>query len=189
MTFLEISSNLNITNAPKESKVMVLQMTGCTISLEDDFPMSEFEETSFYLLNTNDGFGRIDIEVRFENSPEITYKDYLIRTVAIRNERSVMFKKTKGVEKRNKCRSKVTKEGESAIGISCYFSSNEHREDFLNSEKILIEFCVAFRKRFGYFLGVYDVCCSFKKVNNEWVLEKANTYRNHKFSSIKSLVH
>lgn len=187
MKFLDINLPVNL---KKELSDSILQISGCSISLESDFPMFELENQRYYLLNSNNNENRIDIEFRFENSPKFTYKKYLIRTIAIRNENGILIKINKGIEQSDfKYYSKVTKEGKTAIGMSYYFNSDEEKNSFLNSKKISIEYCVAFRNLFGYLFGVYDVCCVLSKNDNEWLLEKSNTYRTHKLSCIKSLVH
>lgn len=158
-------------------------LTRCTIFKSEDEPYSEVNEGSFCTLNSNNGFGDMNIEMEFANAEKYFYKDYYINCVAIRINGEIIYKPI-GM-KAQKQYSKITKNGNFAIGLRYFFTSEEEINKILNNDQFIVEFAMAIDDP----KNTYQVMCSFVKTKKGWKIKHGNTYQMDKGKHINNFIH
>lgn len=159
-------------------------LSGCCFKTKKNFIYSEIDELSYFPLNKNNGFSKVDMEFRFCGLDEFFYENYFINCVTIRTNKGVFYKQMP-VKKVLSTISKVTKDGEFAIGISYFFETEHELKEILDSDEIIVEFAVAIKEE----TNVYSVVCALVNDNNKWIVEFANTYRLNKTDNINNYSH
>ena len=86
------------------TKTKSLVMSGCRASISDEVLYSELEELNFCTLNDNSGFGRLDIELIFENTFTNPYFRFWGQCLSIRTDNGLTLKvnQTQGDEYHSK---------------------------------------------------------------------------------------
>ena len=160
-----------------------LLIRACKINLFLDKQIySELDEQTFDAINSNNGFGMIDVEFVFES--KITTESYPVfftKCFVMRTDTDFLIKPMK--MKNNPAYSKVDQAGHSVVGIRYYFRDEEERERMLKSNRILVEGFIALEKT----KNVYGVMCQMKRDNEKWELSAAYTYRPKYAKNIKWL--
>ncbi|MBE5968451.1 MAG: hypothetical protein E7255_16105 [Lachnospiraceae bacterium] len=128
-------------NSNSENESLIL--SGCRVVLPEKIEYSELDELSYYTLNCNDyDYGRMDIELNFENGFKDPYFKYYVQCVTIRADKKAICKinrnRSREVLKLNNF-TKITKEGKLALGISYYFKSLAERSLLLQCNSFCIE--------------------------------------------------
>ncbi len=147
---------------------------------------SEFDELNFICLNCNNGFGFIEIEFCFENNLENPYVPIYGRCFSIRTDNKITIKKNgpliNGIDRNY---SKINKENQFVVGICYFFQNDVEREKILSCRQFCIEGFIALGKK----TNTYGVMCRLNKVNNEWNIVDASSFRTYKNTNINSLCH
>ncbi len=175
---------------PKENnyKSSTLILSGCKAVIYDKIAYSEQNEQNFYPLNNANDFGKLDIELSFENTIKNPYSKFYVRCVTIRtdNEKICAINKNKSEHflKFNNY-TKITKEGKIAVGITYFFKSDEEYQKLLNCNSFCVEGFVSFKNK----TTVYGFVCRAINKTNSWELVDGNTFRTNLHTNIESYLH
>lgn len=181
LTLFEV--NLPLKENKKPSTALIL--SGCRATISDKIAYSEQNELNFYALNNADNFGKLDIELSFENTIKNPYMRFFVRCVTIRtdNERICAIDKNGYVQVKNY--TKVTKEGKMAIGITYFFRSEEERQKLSSCNSCCIEGFVSFKNK----TTIYGFVCRAVCLKESWELVDGNTFRTALHTNIESYIH
>lgn len=182
-----INVNYNRTQPFKQTSGLIL--SGCRVTLSGNTTYSEIDELNFYDLNCNDyGFGRVDIELTFENIFSDPYFKFYISCVSIRSDGKTICKINRNHISKiflNDNYTKLTKDSKLALGLSYYFKSQEEQNLLVCCNSFCVEGFVAFKKK----KNNYGFVVRVEKKDNIWTLVDGNTYRIYKNININSLCH
>lgn len=170
-----------------EVKNNALVLSGCNSNISTDKKIySELDELNFICLNSNNGYGYIEIELCFDNNLKNPYIPVFGRCFTIRTNNGVLIKLNGPLYDRvERYFSKVSRENKFVIGICYFFSSEEEKESIIKCNYFCIEGFIALRKK----RQVYGVMCRLNRIENDWKMIDANTSRISKYNHINSLYH
>ena len=174
--------NINL-NTVKQNQALIL--TGCNALLcPGDLLYSELDDLNFCSLTSNNyGFGRVDIELCFENHFVNPYMSFYASCFSIRTD-LIQCIKVNG-NPNQECFTKVNKNNRVVLGITYFFRSAIERDAILNCKLFCIEGFVAMNTK----TNVYGIMCRLNCTDENWSIIDANTYRITTGVSIRNLIH
>lgn len=178
-----LSINTAVKNE-KESQQKVLLLRGCKIyAFSKDRIYSELEEQTFDTLNSNEGYGVLEIEFSFDHSIiSKNYPQFYTKCFVIRTDTDVRIKPMKTSNRSNN--SKVNQNGDLSLGVSYYFRNASEVEKVKKCNSILVEGFIALDKP----TNVFGVMCQLEKTEGGWEIASAYTYKPKYAKNIKSLM-
>lgn len=151
--------------------------------LGDKKVYSEWEENNYAYLNRNDHHGKvIEIEICLNSIPNYIYSEFYARCFAIRTDNGITIK-INGPQK-DKYIAKMNMYNQMVLGFGLFLSDQEY-ELLSNAEKILIEGCVALKRK----NNTYGIAIQIERKNNNFEVQFANTYKMKRMGDINSLAH
>lgn len=173
----------------KENNIQstALILSGCRTIVTDETSYSEQDEQNYCLLNDVNDFGKLDIELSFENTMKNPYLKFYIRCVTIRtnNEKICAIDKSMPEQFKFDNYTKVTKDGKMAVGITYFFRSAEEREKLLNCNSFCVEGFISLKNK----TTVYGFVCRVVHQADGWELVDGNTFRTSLHTNIESYIH
>ena len=167
-----------------ENKRRILLLRACKVYVFGNGRIySELEEQTFDYLNSNEGYGVLDIEFVFENN--VTSKNYptfCTKCFAMRTDTNIVIKPMKSLNKF--CNSKINQNGELVVGIRYFFRNERDIERIKSSKSLLVEGFIALEKT----INVYGVMCQMQRTGKNWKIVSAYTYKPLYARNIKNLI-
>ena len=186
-----LDANITLFNAnfPKvempETEAFII--AGCNAylgeCLGDKKVYSEWEENNYAYLNTNDHHGKvIEIEICLNSILNYIYSEFYARCFAIRTDNGITIKINSS--QKDKYITKMNMHNQIVLGIGLFLTDQEY-ELLLNAERILIEGCVALKRK----NNTYGIAIQIERKNNNFEVQFANTYKLKRMGNINSLAH
>lgn len=148
-----------------------LQVVSCSVLVDNikKTPYSELQELNRCLINSNNGFGDVVVEVGFVNKFKNPYFKFWGNCVSIRADDSVICK-IDGIF--DDGISKVDKNGNVVIGVEYFFRDEDIRQKVLSCRSFCLEMFLALEKK----NNVFALRCEFEK-DSVWETTVADTYK------------
>ena len=144
---------------------------------------SEWEENNFAYLNKNGYHGKvIEIEICLKSIPQYIYSEFYARCFAIRTNNGIRIK-INGPRK-GKNITKMNMHNQIVLGVGLFLSDQDY-DLLLNADKILIEGCIALKKK----SNTYGIVIQLERKNTNFEVQFANTYKLKRMGNIDSLAH
>ena len=144
---------------------------------------SELEEMTFDVLNTNTGYGALDVEFIFVNDiVQKSYPQFYTKCFVIRTDTGAIVKPMK--TRNYPAYSKINQNGELVIGIRYYFKDKREIAQIMQCKSILIEGFIALGKP----TNVFGIMCQLVNEENGWKISSAYTYKPTYAKNIKNLI-
>lgn len=178
-TLFHVSFTADTTSSNNRNVVV----SGCKVNFsQNSSPYSQFDELNYYPVNWNDyGFGRAKINIYLENSFKDPYFNFFVNSFAIRtNEEEIckIYCNNKSITLLSNY-TKLSKEGEIALGFSYYFKSQKEKQLLINCNSLLIESSIVIKNKYKYISKSksFEVMCLIDKVDGQWQMIEGNTYK------------
>ena len=163
--------------------VKALLIKACNVFVcSEERVYSEIEEQTLDVLNSNEGYGILDVEFVMDNITKVVYPKFYTKCFVIRTDTFFHIKPMK--MSNNPSESRINQHGELVIGIRYYFRDSKEAEKIVRCKNILVEGFIALDSP----KNVYGVMCQLQKTESKWVLQNAYTYKPKYAKNIKYLI-
>ena len=144
---------------------------------------SEWEENNYAYLNCNDYNGKVfELEICLQSNNQNIYSEFYARCFSIRTDNDLNIK-INGL-KNNKYYAKMNMANQAVIGIGLFLPDEEYCL-LLEANLILIEGFFALKKP----RNTYGIAIQLEKIEDNFDMKFANTYKVKKTGNINNLVH
>lgn len=162
-------------------------LSDCKVSFDSKVPFSEIDELNFCLLNNNQGYGHILIELSLEMIKN-PYTLFYLGCLSLRTDKGVVIKidrPSSFKEFVSENYSKVNKDGNLVLGIEYFFRSDDEKMKFMTCNSLCFDGYFALKRK----KSAYGFVCRLDRNNANWCFAEGNTYRIYKYTNIQHLWH